>query len=92
MPHEVAYIAFRFFLRDLAHEVTGQPMYLDDLEAWLAYRGWDKLNGPGDGRSWRAIYIEAVGAGRILKLGGHGEYGELLPPRQQGKMMEVNNG
>ena len=55
---EVIEFAQRFVARELAHDVLGEPMDTSDLEAWLAYRGWEErpeFTSVGTDRYWWAL-------------------------------------
>ena len=54
------FLALRFMLRELAHDVLNLPLDVADLEAHLAYKPWDEDR--------REIYNKAVEDGRIPGL------------------------
>jgi len=64
---KLAFIAQRFVAREVAHEVLGEPLQMDDLSAWLSYRGWEEHDLLGD-LTYHQRYLQAVGEGRIPRL------------------------
>ena len=64
---KVAFIAQRFVAREVAHVVLGEPLYLDDLTAWVSYRGWDSFDHVGS-LSGHDRYLQAVEENRIPEL------------------------
>ena len=54
-------LAERFVWREMAHDVLGEPLEMDDLEAHLKHRPWES-------EERRAVYLSAVEQGQIPGL------------------------
>lgn len=65
-PHEVIDISQRFIIREMATDIAGKPKYMKDLEALIAYRGWD--TNPDTNAYGRKRYLWAIENGIIPPL------------------------
>ena len=68
-PLDVFYLAQRFVLREILHEILGAPLEMDDLEAHLAYKPWA-------GEWNRYYYHRDIEEGRIRPLRDNSDYTE----------------